>query len=335
MRVGVVHGPRDLRLDEAPRYTCGTDDVVVKVAAAGICGTDLHFREMGPRFDRPMALGHELAGEIVEIGSSVRSFRVGERVAYNSYNSPADIGRGGECGGFSSHVVLRGVDRHEQSLCRVPDALDLQYAALVEPISVGAHAVNRAAVAPDESVTVFGVGPIGLGAVMALRWRGVEDIAVFDLSRVRRERALSLGAASAWDPRERPPGEALGDLRGYGQLWGKRYPKTDVYIEASGAPGLLPQIAELCNKQSRIVTLAIQRQPVTFDGTKLMSKEISVIGSSGYAGEFPEVMAKLASGTVDLELLISHRFPFSSFFEAFETASDPNLAAKVLLELDS
>jgi threonine dehydrogenase-like Zn-dependent dehydrogenase len=169
---------------------------------------------------------------------------------------------------------------------------------------------------------------------MALRWRGVDDIAVFDLSRMRRERALSLGATSAWDPREHPPADALGELRGHGQLWGKQYPKTDVYIEASGAPGLLPQIAELCNKQSRIVTLAIHRQPVIFDGTKLMSKEISVIGSSGYADEFPEVMQKLASGAVDLELLVSHRFPLSAFFDAFETASNPNVAAKVLLELD-
>lgn len=334
MKVARVHGPGDLRLDETPRHECGPGDVVIKVFTAGICGTDLHFRNMGPRFDRPMPLGHELAGEIVEAGSKVASFKVGERVAYNSYNSPADVGRGGECGGFSSHVVLRDVDAHVQSLCRVPDQLDLQYAALVEPISVGAHAVNRADVKAAESVAVFGVGPIGLGVIMALRWRGVADIVAFDLSALRRERAIALGAHHAFDPRERSPAEALGELRGHGSLWGRQYPKTDVYIEASGAPGLLPQVADFCDKGSRIVTLAIQKQPVTFDGTKLMSKELSVIGSSGYPTEFPEVMQKLTSGAVDPELMISHRFAFSAFLDAFETANNPNIAAKVLLELD-
>jgi threonine dehydrogenase-like Zn-dependent dehydrogenase len=104
-----------------------------------------------------------------------------------------------------------------------------------------------------------------------------------------------------------------------------------VYIEASGAPGLLADIATFCNKGSRIVTLAMQSAPVSLDGTKLMSKELSLLGSSGYPTEFPEVMQKLALGQVDPELLISHRFPFSDFLNAFETANDANSTAKVLL----
>ena len=162
MKVAVVHGPGDLRLDDAERPAVGAGDVVIKVAAAGICGTDLHFRNMGTRFNRPMPLGHEFAGEIIEAGSAVTSFKTGDRVAYNSYNSPADVGRGGEAGGFSAYVVLREVDGHVQSLCRVPAEVTLEHAALVEPISVGAHAVNRADPKPGESVTIFGVGPIGL-----------------------------------------------------------------------------------------------------------------------------------------------------------------------------
>src|SRR5689334_5815667 len=176
MKVAVIHGPGDLRLDEAERPDVGAGDVMIKVAAAGICGTDLHFRSMGTRYGRPMPLGHEFAGEVIEVGPQVTSFKPGDRVAYNSYNSPADVGRGGECGGFSEYVVLRDVDGHSQSLCRVPQTVSLQHAALVEPISVGAHAVNRAALSAGESVAVFGVGPIGLGVIMALRWRGIDDI---------------------------------------------------------------------------------------------------------------------------------------------------------------
>ena len=334
MKVAVVHGPGDLRLDDAERPMAGPGDVVIKVAAAGICGTDLHFRNMGTRFDRPMPLGHEFAGEIVEAGPGVTRYKCGDRVAYNSYNSPADVGRGGECGGFGAYVVLRDVDGHVQSLCRVPDEVSLEHAALVEPISVGAHAVNRADPRPGESVTLFGVGPIGLGAIMALRWRGVEDIVAFDLSPLRRARAKALGAREVYDPRDNPPAATLSALRGTGTLFGSTYPRTDIYIEASGAPGLLAEIATFANKGSRIITLALQRQPVTLDGTKLMSKEISLIGSSGYPTEFPQVMQKLADGEIDPELMITHRFPFSDFLAAFETANDAGGAAKVLLNFD-
>jgi len=331
MRVAVLHGPGDLRMDDAPRPTPADGDVVVKVAAAGICGTDLHFRSMGPRFARPMPLGHEFAGEIVAAGPRVTSFQVGERVAYNSYNSPADIGRGGECGGFSPYVLLRDVDRHAQSLCRVPSGVSLEHAALVEPISVGAHAVHRAAPAPGESVALFGAGPIGLGVIMALRWRGIDDIVAFDPSPLRRARAEELGARAVYDPRVDAPAPTLSALRGTATLFGSTYPRTNVYIEASGAPGLLAEIATFADKGSRIVTLALQRQPVTLDGTKLMSKELSLIGSSGYPTEFAEVMEQLARGVIDAERMISHRFPFSAFLDAFEAAADASAAAKVLV----
>jgi (R,R)-butanediol dehydrogenase / meso-butanediol dehydrogenase / diacetyl reductase len=334
MKIAVVHGPGDLRLDEMMPPRVGEGDVLIKVAAAGICGTDLHFRSMGSRFGRPMPIGHEFAGEIVQAGARVWSFKTGDRVAYNSYNSPADVGRGGEFGGFSPFVVLRDIDSHPQSLCPVPQQLSLEYASLVEPISVGAHAVHRASPAKGESVTIFGVGPIGLGAIMALRWRGVEDIVAFDLSPLRRERAKALGARAVYDPREHAPAATLASLRGTSALFGSTYPRTDIYIEASGAPGLLTEIASFCAKGSRIITLAVQRQPVTFDGTKLMSKEVSVIGSSGYPTEFPDVMERLARGDIDPELMVTHRFPFARFEEAFETAQDPSTAAKVLLQFD-
>lgn len=334
MKVAVLHGPGDLRLDDAQRPSVGAGDALIKVSTAGICGIDLHFRAMGTRFGRPMPLGHEFAGEIVEVGTAVQAFKTGDRVAYNSYNSPADVGRGGECGGFSAYVVLRDVEGHTQSLCPVPPDLSLEYAALVEPISVGMHAVNRAAPQPGESVAVFGLGPIGLGVVMSLRWLGIEDIIGFDLSPLRRDRAKALGANYVFDPRDKAPSEVLAELRGTASLFGATYPRTDVFIEASGAAGLIAEVASFCNKGSRIVTLAMQRKPVTLDGTKLMSKEISIIGASGYPTEFPDVMRRLAEGVVDPEIVISHRYPFGDFLEAFETATHADSAAKVLLRFD-
>jgi (R,R)-butanediol dehydrogenase/meso-butanediol dehydrogenase/diacetyl reductase len=335
MKLAVIHGPGDLRLDDVERPHAGPDDVVVKLVAAGICGTDIAYRVLGGvsgPSGKPLPIGHEFAGEIIEAGANVARFKVGERVAYNSYNSPADVGRGAAEGGFSNYLLLRGVDRHAQSLVRVPEAVSLEHAALVEPLSVALHAVNRADPKPGESVAVFGVGPIGLGVIIALRWRGIEDIVAFDLSRLRLDRALQLGARAAFDPRERSPAEALGELRGQAPLWGRSYPVTDVYIESTGAPGLLGEIAAFCNKGSRIVTVAIQKKPVTLDGSVLMAKELTIMGSIGYPTEFPQVMEKLAEGAVDPEMMISHRFPFDDFLNAFETAADANASAKVLLQ---
>lgn len=335
MKVATIHRSDDLRLDEVEQPKAGAGDVIVKVTAAGICGTDLHFRHMGPRFpDRPMPLGHEFSGEVIEVGPEVRSFAVGDRVAYNSYNSPTDLGIGGEGGGFSPFVALRGVDSHVQSLCRVPENVSLDHAAMVEPLSVAQHSVNRADPKPGETAAVFGAGPIGLGVVMALRARGIEDIIAFDLSPLRRERAKILGARAAFDPRETPPAQVLGDLRGHGKLFGMTYPKTESFFDACGADGLIAEIASYCNKGSRIIVIAMQRHPVILDGMRIMSKELSIIGASGYATEFPEVMRKIASGAIDPEKMITHRFPFSKFLEAFDTADNPDGAAKVLLEFD-
>lgn len=333
MAVAVLHGVDDIRIDDIPSYKIGKDDLLVKVASAGICGTDLHFRHTGPRFpEQPMPLGHEFAGEVIEAGDNVTAFKVGDRVAYNSNNSPADVGRGGECGGFSAYVVLRGVDEHPQSLCHIPDNVSYDHAALVEPISVGTHAVNRAAPLDGESIALFGCGPIGLGIIMTLKGRGFDDVVAFDLSPLRRQRALELGVRAAFDPREHAPADVLGELRGHGPIWGVPHPKTDIYIEASGAPGLIPEIAKFCNKKSRIITLAIHRQPLTLDGTKIMSKEISLIGSQGYPTEYPEVMNSISTGKIDPEQMISHRFNFGHFHEAFAVADDADKAVKVVLQ---
>jgi 2-desacetyl-2-hydroxyethyl bacteriochlorophyllide A dehydrogenase len=334
MQVAVLHGPGDLRLNDAQRPTAGPSDIVVKIRASGICGTDLHFRHMGPRFPEPMPLGHEWAGEVIEAGPEVKSFKIGDRVAYNSNNSPADMGRGGEFGGFSNFVALREVDGHIQSLCRVPDNVSLEHAALVEPLSVSLHAVNRADPQPGETVAVFGVGPIGLGIVLALRQRGIENIVAFDLSPLRRERALALGARAAFDPRETPPAETLKEQHGVGKIWGFDYPATKIYFEVSGAPGLLSQLVDMGAKRSRIITVAMQRHPVTIDATRLMSKEVSLIGASGYPTEFPEVMSKLAAKEIDPDAMITHRLPFSDFLQAFEIADNADEAAKVVLTFD-
>lgn len=335
MKLAVIHGPGDLRLDEVERQSAGPEDVVMKVVAAGICGTDVAYRQMGygpiggP--GKPLAIGHEFAGTLVEVGDLVRSFRLGERVAYNSGNSPADIGRGGAEGGFSTHVLLRNIDKHPQSLVRVPDGVTLDHAALVEPLSVAMHGVNRADPSPGQKTAVFGAGPIGLGVIVALRMRGIEDVIAFDLSPLRREQALRMGASQACDPRDKPLVEVLGNAHGVQDLWGQKVVGTEVFIDAAGAPGLIEDIALICPRSSRVVCLAIHKQPISIDGTLLIAKELSLLGSLSYPTEFPAVMDLLDQGKIDAERLISHRFDFSKFLEAFDVAADSTSSTKVLM----
>jgi (R,R)-butanediol dehydrogenase/meso-butanediol dehydrogenase/diacetyl reductase len=294
----------------------------------------------GPQIHRdlskPLAIGHEFAGEVVEVGPQVKSFKLGDRVAFNSYNSHTGIGRT-ERGGFCEYLHYPDADAHKSGLHHLPDNLSLEHAALAEPLSVALHTVNRADPNPGESVAVFGAGPIGLGVIIGLRWRGVEDIVAVDPSPLRRERALALGARAAFDPRERPLLEALGDLRGYMTIptHSAKLAKTDVYIDAAGAPGLVADISRACQLGARIVMPAMQKKEITLEPNIILAKELTIMGSIGYPTEFSEVIQRLASGEVDAEAMITHRYPFAEFLEAFDVAANPDVSAKVLVQFDS
>jgi 2-desacetyl-2-hydroxyethyl bacteriochlorophyllide A dehydrogenase len=306
----------------------------MRVATAGVCGSDLGYVAVGGLAgptDTPMPLGHELSGTVCEVGEEVRSFAVGDRVVLNPlFNA---IGNGGPEGGFAELLLVRDVVSQPGSLVRLPDHISFDLGALVEPLSVALHAVNRAEVKPGDKVAIYGAGPIGLGSIVALRRRGVDDIAVFDLSPFRRERALKLGANAVFDPREDSPFEVLGKRHGSALLWGiAPTVGTDVHIEASGAPHLIPEIVGYARFNARLVVVSVQKKPVTLDFQLLLGKEMSITTAMGYPDEFPEVIDMLASGEVDVEAMVSHRFEGADFMDAFKTASSTESAAKVLVQ---
>jgi (R,R)-butanediol dehydrogenase/meso-butanediol dehydrogenase/diacetyl reductase len=334
MQVPFVHGPGDLRLGFVEPPHPGHCDIVMRVATAGICGSDLGYTAAGGLIgptDQPMPLGHELSGTIVELGERVQNFAVGERVVLNPLLGM--IGNGGTEGGFAELLLVRDVVNQPGQLIRLPEQLSFDIGALVEPLSVAMHAVNRIDAKPGEKVAVHGAGPIGLGTIVALRRRGVDDIVVFDLSAFRRERALRLGARAAIDPRERSPFEALSDLHGSTLVWGiAPAVATDIFIEASGAPHLIPEIIGAARFGARLIVVAVQKKPVAIDFQLLLGKELSITTAMGYPSEFPDVIAMLACGDIDIEPMVSHRFEGRDFMAAFATASRPDAAAKVLVQ---
>jgi (R,R)-butanediol dehydrogenase/meso-butanediol dehydrogenase/diacetyl reductase len=181
---------------------------------------------------------------------------------------------------------------------------------------------------------IYGAGPIGLGALVVLRHRGVKDVVVFDLSPLRRERALALGASAAFDPRATPPAQALMEIHGTELLWGfVSCPATTHYLEASGAP-VIPDIVGMAKARAVVMVVSVQKKPVTLEFQSLLGKELTIATAMGYPDEFPEVLQMLREGNIDLTPMVTHRFAGANFMEAFATATRQDEACKVLVQYE-
>ncbi|MEM5388790.1 alcohol dehydrogenase catalytic domain-containing protein [Paraburkholderia phymatum] len=333
MHTAVIHGPGDIRLDPTQVPVPGPHDVVIKVAACGICGSDVTYAKLGGVAGPagPMPLGHELAGTISSVGAQVAGFREGQRVIVNPYANM--IGNGGPEGAFTDYLLVRDALAQPDTLFAVPDNVSMEHAALAEPLAVALHGVNRAEPQPGQKVVVFGAGPIGLGAVLGLRRRGVEDIVSVDYSSFRLECARRLGARATINAAEQNVRERLGELHGtqHDFVTGSDAVSTDTYIDMAGAPPLIPSILEMCRMGARIVVTAVYSAPVAIDLRLMLAKEATLTTAIGYPIEFREIVAMLEEGRVDLEPMISHRFSFADFNNAFETARDAQRSAKVMV----
>ena len=163
-----VHGPNDVRLDDVPPATPGSRDALVRMAACGICGSDISFVHMGGITGKPMALGHEMAGVVEWVGSEVSDVRSGDRVVIHPGNDELGrLGSGAPEGGLTPMLLVREAARGRR-LFQIPDAMPLRVAALTEPLAVGIQAVRQADIEPGDTVAVFGCGPIGLMSLVTL-----------------------------------------------------------------------------------------------------------------------------------------------------------------------
>ncbi|MGI9589876.1 MAG: zinc-dependent alcohol dehydrogenase [Myxococcota bacterium] len=324
-----IHGPGDVRVDEAPEPEAGPRDAVVRVAACGICGTDLRYVRLGGLagpMPEPMALGHELAGTIETVGAEVADWKPGDRVVLNPTAGGKMIGNGGSEGGFTQRLLVRGVA--DGNLFAIPDDLPFERAALAEPLGVGMNAVNRADVGPGDKVVIFGAGPIGLAAVATLHDRGIDDVIAVDLSPRRLEIARQLGAREVLDASQEDPWPRIRELHGESPVLGMPMAGSDAYIEASGAAPVIPQIIQQAKAEARLSVVALhEERPVNF--LLVMMKQLTIRGAMEYPDDYNDSIQLLARR--DLSPMISHRFPLDRFPEAFATAKDPQTAAKVLV----
>jgi threonine dehydrogenase-like Zn-dependent dehydrogenase len=328
-----IHGPGEVRIDEVPSPEPGPRDVVVRVKACGICGSDLGYIADGYAAmptGQPAPIGHEFAAVVERVGAEVRSVVPGARVVVNPIAGANDIGNGGDAGAFAPEVLVRDADSGV-SLFPIPDALSFEHAALAEPLGVGMHAVEQAEVVAGDKVAIFGAGPIGLMALATLRHRGIEDAVIVDLSDARLEIARKLGASHALHAERDDVWGTLRELHG-ADLWMGKIPMigTDAYIEASGSAAVLEQMVGQARQGARISLVALHKQPEPVNLILLMAKELTLRGSMAYPDDFTSMIDMLCE--VDLSPALTHRFALADFHEALATARNAEVAGKVLVE---
>lgn len=327
-----IHAPNELRLDRVPTPAAGPRDAVVRVAACGICGSDLGYLKLGGvagPTDIPMPIGHEFSGVVESVGTEVSGIAPGDRVVVDPQAADNRIGNGGSEGAFTRRLLVRNASE-DRCLIPIPDNLSFEMAALAEPLGVGMQAVNRSRARAGEKAVVFGAGPIGLAAVATLRYRGVEDVVAVDLSDTRLEVARKLGARETVNPARDRVGQRIRDIQGTSLVMGAPMADTDLYIEASGAPAVLPQIVRRAKFGARVVVVALHREEIAMNFLLVMMKELELLGSIAQPPDWNDMIEMLEE--VDLSAMITHRFPLDRFGEALAVAQDADAGAKVMID---
>jgi L-iditol 2-dehydrogenase len=335
---------KHLALTDLPTPAPGAGEVLIQVAACGICGSDVHGYDGGSgRSIPPIVMGHEAAGVVAALGGGAPSYRVGERVTFDStvYCGGCEFCRRGEvnlceyrqvvgvscgeyrrAGAFAEYVTVP-----ERILYRLPDKLSFSDAAMLEAASVAIHAVRVAEVAGGETALVIGAGMIGLLILQAARASGCSRIFVADVDATRLELARSLGAdaviESAGDSRESLTSriEELTGGRG-----------VDLVFEAVGRPETVASAIDCTRKGGTVALVGNISPEVSIPLQKVVTRQIRLQGSCASAGEYPQAMDWVAEGKIKVAPLITAVAPLAegpSWFARLY-AREPNLMKVVL-----
>lgn len=333
MKLLNIHDIDKVSLDPYTRPEPGPKDVVVRMKACGICGSDLSYIKNGgiPGPGKPTPLGHEGSGEVMLVGDQVEGLTIGQRVIVNPMNTPSFIGSGGPEGAFTEELLVREA-RLNDSVLPIPEGIPFDIAAMCEPLAVALHGINRAEAQKGDQVAIFGCGPIGLGMVMWAIDRGCRDVIALDLSEERLDRARALGAHTI-NPAKEDVQARIKEIHGSHQYFNRERANTDAFIDAAGAPSILADVVAIAKKHARHVITAAYMKPIELPAGQMLTSEMTITTSVGYPDEFPEVVAAMPRLKDTIATLISHRLPFDRVIEGLNIAATPQ-SAKVMIEFE-
>jgi L-iditol 2-dehydrogenase len=333
MKIAMVTGPGRAEVVDTDTPTVGAKDVLVRMRACGICGSDAFYITIGgiPPRQNQTPLGHEPAGEVVDVGADVADIGVGDHVVINPMSAPRGIiGNGGATGALAEFLLIENAVRGT-SLEVIPDHIPFEVAALNEPMAVARHGANRCQPKPGDKVVVFGAGPVGLGAVLAFKSLGVSHIVVIDLVAARLEKALKIGADAVINSAEEDVIAGLVALHGDGEAMFPGKAGTDIYLDAAGAKPVVDTALRAAKKGATLGIVGVHKEPVPVEFVNVMSNEINIVGSMGYPDEIFEVTKDLIANWEKYALIVSHTIPFTDVDEALRLASTPGAADKVVI----
>lgn len=332
-------------------------EVRLHIEQTGICGSDVHYWQRGRigKFiledGQDMVLGHELSGVVVEVGPKVSALKVGDRVAVEPgvpcrYCSLCRDGKYNHC----EDMVFAATPPWDGTLAKyynvaydycykIPDHMDMEEAAMVEPVSVAVQICKRAQLKGTDSVVVFGCGPIGLLCQAVAKAFGCQKVIGCDISDGRLQFASTYGADKVYKmpmrkENEDPEAFAKRVSKDIKTQCGLSAEGADVILEASGAEPCIQTGVFLARPEGRFVQAGMGREFVSFPVTEALVKQLSWTGSIRYsAGVYPTAVELVASGKVDVKRLITNRFKFSEAEKAFELVKEGRTdVIKVIIE---
>ncbi len=313
---------------EMPR--AGEEQVVVKMEYVGICGSDVHYFHSGRCGayvvgEGDFMLGHECAGTVVEVGEGCRMLKVGDRVALEPgitcgecefcksgrYNLCPDVqflATPPVAGCYEDYIAF------PENMCfKLPDNVSTRAGALIEPLSVGLHAANQGEVTLGDTVLILGGGCIGLVTMMACKAHGASTLIVADLVDARLEKAKELGATHVINSGKEDIFAVVKEITG-GQ-------GTDKVFEAAGSPVTIAQTPHLVKRGGTIVLVGLAAQEeITYNFAQIMDKEATIKSVFRYRNIYPQAIAAVASGAIEVEKIATHEFDLDHIQEAFEEA---------------
>lgn len=341
MKALIYKGIKNVELQERPIPVCGPNDVIVRNVRSGICGTDVSAYLYGgvyggifPDSEEGHEFGHEMVGYIYEKGDHVTCVKKGARVFVNPATRTSDPSAACMASAFSQYVLVQNAEL-EYNLYLLPDSLSYDDAVLIEPFSVGTHGKNTPQAKPEDNVVIYGAGTIGLCALSGSIAQGNKKVVLVDLDDSRLETVKKMGGIG-FNPKS---GDIFNFLmEQFGQAKGRyRNPviDVDVVIDCAGAPNVPEDFLNYAKPGAKLSCVGMHKKEVSTSFAQIMSKELVILGSRGYTREdIVEVINNLTIKNSYVTKIITHKFKLDDAAKAFETASDPGLAIKVVLNLE-
>lgn len=345
MKAAVWYGARDVRVEEREERQVQSGQVKIKVEYAGICGSDLHAYHHGvgiqegqehplSRQKAPLVLGHEFAGVVAEVGEHVSGIEKGQRVVveplyhcgvceyclHGNYNQCVDFGFVGlnSDGGFANYVVVEAYMVHA-----LPDEVSFEEGALVEPTAVAMHAVRHSSLKVGQKVVVYGAGPIGLLTVLCAKAAGASQVYAVDIFDERLQLAEKLGAI--------PVNSSKVDAT---EVINEQSGGIDIAFEAAGVQPTMDSAVSIVKKGGQVVVIAAIAEPLKVDFFQLLVKEATVTATLAYRHIFPEIIALIAAGALDVKQVITRKIELNDIVEqGLELLLSDKSHAKILVKI--